>query len=209
MLTIRNFSKRYNDYLVLEIPHLTLGKSASWIKGENGSGKTTLFKSLAGILPHEGEISFDDGISLKDHAVEFRRRVNYCEAEPLYPGFLTAKDLVRFVGKTRGATLAQQKQYCLSLGVNQFIDKPTETFSSGMMKKLALAMAFLGEPKVIILDEPLITLDEQARIVLFQLIRDKMTSGTTFLISSHHTITPGELTVEVTYLLEDKQLTAL
>jgi ABC-2 type transport system ATP-binding protein len=209
MLIIRNFTKRYNDHLVLEIPQLTFGKGASWIKGENGSGKTTLFKSLAGIIPFEGEILFEDGTSLKDNAVAFRMRINYCEAEPLYPGFLTAKDLVRFIGKTRSATAGQQERYCKLLGVNQFFDQPTETFSSGMMKKLALAMAFLGEPKVIILDEPLITLDEQARTTLFQMIREKLEAGVTFLISSHHTITPAELALERIYLLEDKKIQPL
>jgi ABC-2 type transport system ATP-binding protein len=208
MLTIRNFTKHYNDHLVLAVPQLTFGKGASWVKGENGSGKTTLFKSLAGIIPFEGEIFFEDGTSLKDHSVAFRKRINYCEAEPLYPGFLTAKDLIRFVGKTRNATSGQQEQYCKWLGVDHFFHKPTETYSSGMMKKLALAMAFLGEPKVIILDEPLITLDEQTRTVLFQLIREQLAAGVAFLISSHQTITHGELAVERTYVLEAKTIKA-
>lgn len=209
MLTLRNFKKSYNDHLVLEIPLLTFGKGASWIKGENGSGKTTLFKSLAGILPFEGEIRFEDGTSLKENAVAFRKRINYCEAEPLYPGFLTAKDLVTFVGRTRGAAPDQQQHYCRLLGIDHFFDKPAETYSSGMIKKLALSMAFLGEPSVIILDEPLITLDEQARTVLFQLIRTKLDAGVTFLISSHHSITPGELPVDRNYVLEDKKIKAL
>jgi len=209
MLNLRNFSKRYNDQLVLEISELSFEKGAYWIKGENGSGKTTLFKSLAGILPFHGEIYFEDGVNLKKDPVAFRRRINYCEAEPAYPGFLTAKDLIRFVGKTRGAGNDQQDQYARLLGVDAFFDKPTETYSSGMMKKLALAMVFLGEPRVIILDEPLITLDEHARSVLFRLIREKLAQQVTFLISSHHTITTEEIDVKATYLLQDKQIMAL
>lgn len=209
MLNIRNFSKRFGDHLVLEISQLSLDKGAYWIKGENGSGKTTLFKSIAGILPFEGEIAFDDGISIKEDAVAFRRRVSYCEAEPLYPGFLTAKDLVRFIGKTRGASSNQQEEYCNALGVNHFFNKPTETYSSGMIKKLALAMAFFGQPQVIILDEPLITLDEQTRSVLFGLVTKLLKQHVTFLISSHHTFTTVELPVRSTFLLEDKHITAL
>ncbi len=209
MLILRNFSKRYSDHLVLQISQLTFGSGAYWIKGENGSGKTTLFRSLAGILPFEGEILFEDGVSLKKDAVAFRRRINYCEAEPAYPGFLTAKDLIRFIGKTRGAATDQQDYYARLLGVDAFFDKSTETYSSGMMKKLALVMAFFGEPQVIILDEPLITLDEHARSVLFQLIREKLAQQVTFLISSHHTITTEEISVNGSYLLTDKQIKAL
>lgn len=206
MLILQNFSKRYNDHLVLEIRNHSFDKGAHWIKGENGSGKTTLFKTLAGILPFEGEIFFEDGISLKKDPVTFRRRINYCEAEPIYPGFLTAKDLIRFVGKARGADISQQDQYARLLGVHAFLDKPTETYSSGMIKKLALSMAFMGEPRVIILDEPLITLDEQARSVLFQLIRERLSQQVTFLISSHHTIPMQEIDMKNTCLIQNKHM---
>src|SRR5204863_4122304 len=98
MLTIRNFSKSYNGTLVLTIKELKFDSGVYWIKGENGSGKSTFFKSIAGLLPHEGEICYEN-LSLKNNPVEYRKLINYSEAEPVYPGFLTAKDLVRFIGK--------------------------------------------------------------------------------------------------------------
>jgi ABC-2 type transport system ATP-binding protein len=207
MLRIRNFSKSYNDRLILKIDELEFKKGAYWIKGENGSGKTTLFESLAGILPCEGEIAFSDGINIRQAPVAYRQRVNYGEAEPLYPGFLTAKDLVRFVGKTRGASREQQGHYVRWFGVDAFFESPCETFSSGMMKKLSLTLAFLGSPQVIILDEPLITLDQQARETLFDLIRKKLDEGVIFLISSHHTIADHDITVAQTFQVENKTLT--
>lgn len=209
MLTLRNFSKGYNGQLVLEVGQLSFEKGVYWIKGENGSGKTTLFKSIAGILPFVGDISFSDGISQKSNPVAYRKRISYSEAEPLYPGFLTAKDLVRFIGKIKNGSLDQQEKYCRSLGVDAFLDKPTETYSSGMMKKLALALAFLGEPQLIILDEPLITLDEHTRGVVFELVREKLSLQVMFLISSHHSITAQELEVEGTFLLENKNIHTL
>jgi ABC-2 type transport system ATP-binding protein len=209
MLTLRNFSKSYSGHHVLEIKELTFKQGLSWIKGENGSGKTTLFKSIAGILPFDGDILFPDGISQKNDPVAFRRRVNFSEAEPQYPGFLTAKDLVRFAGKIKNASSEQQEKYCRSLGVDTFFDKPAETYSSGMMKKLDLTLAFLGEPQFIILDEPMITLDEQARAVLFELIREKMADQITFLISSHHSIATEGLDIATTFQLENKTLRAL
>ena len=96
MVTIREFSKHYDNRLILAIPVLDLNPGVTWVKGENGTGKTTLFKSLAGIIPCEGDISVNT-ISLTNDPIAYRLRVNYSEAEPVYPTFLTAKDLVRFV----------------------------------------------------------------------------------------------------------------
>ncbi len=207
MPTIQNFSKRFNDHLILEVSHQEFLPGVYWIKGENGSGKTTLFKSMAGIIPFEGEIAFQDGIEIKKDPQVYRKRVNYSEAEPTYPGFLTAKDMIRFIGKVKNESIENQETYTKTFGVDGFFDKPCETFSSGMMKKLSLVMAFFGDPKLIILDEPLITLDEQARNILFDLIRTKVKSGnTTFLISSHQSISASDLEIIQTLKIENKKL---
>lgn len=185
MLQFKDFSKSYNDNLIISIPELKLDPGTYWIRGENGSGKSTLFKSLAGLLPYEGSIVLSDNIDLRQQPLEFRRRVNFSEAEPLFPGFLTAKDLITFVGSARGADVAQRKEISSKFHIDAFIDKRCETYSSGMLKKLSLALAFLGKPQVLILDEPLITLDEESRGILIQLIRDL--KDVIVLLSSHQT----------------------
>lgn len=205
MLIIKNFSKHFNDQLILEIPHQEFKQGIYWIKGENGSGKTTLFKSLAGIIPCEGAISFTDGTEMKKDPLAYRKKVNYSEAEPGYPGFLTAKDMIRFIGKVKNESLSNQDDYAKKFGVDGFFDKPCETYSSGMMKKLALVIAFFGNPQLIILDEPLITLDEQARNVLYDLIRTK-SNKITFLISSHQSIAPTDLEIIQTLSIQNKKL---
>jgi ABC-2 type transport system ATP-binding protein len=203
MLRIENFEKRYNDTLIIGIQKLEFPHGIYWIKGENGSGKSTLFKSLAGLIPFRGSISFHD-LDLVSNAVAFRRLVNFAEAEPVYPGFLTAKDLIRFIGKTKGATEENMKDVIRHFGVDMFYDKACETFSSGMLKKLSLTLAFLGQPKVIILDEPLITLDEQTRHKLVSLINDYHSKGVTFLISSHQLI---ESNLSLSQIFEVRQNT--
>ena len=207
MLSIQNFSKRYADVLILSIDNLSLRPGAYWIKGENGSGKTTLFKSISGMLPCDGLVSFDDGITLREHPLEYRRRVNYSEAEPLFPGFLTPRELIRFIGKAKGASESQQQLLLNHFGIEQFQDKPISACSSGMVKKVSLALAFLGTPKMIILDEPLITLDENSRKVLFNLllqyIRDHQVI---FLLSSHQLLEDSSIELNGTLLIQDKKL---
>ena len=210
MLIIHQFKKQFNDYIILEIGHLEFAPGIHWIKGENGSGKTTFFKSVSGIIPFEGEISFSTGIDSRKQPVLFRAQVNYSEAEPAYPGFLTAKDVIRFIGKIKNESIARQDEYVSQFGVDAFFEKSCETYSSGMMKKLSLVTAFFGNPKLIILDEPLITLDEQARSVLYQVIKEKLKQGDiTFLMSSHQSITAADLEMVQTLSIQNKQLIKL
>lgn len=210
MLIIHQFKKQFNDHVVLEMEHQEFIPGIHWIKGENGSGKTTFFKSVSGIIPFDGDISFSSGIDSKKQPVLFRAQVNYSEAEPTYPGFLTAKDVIRFIGKIKNESLAQQDEYVKQFGVDSFFEKSCETYSSGMMKKLSLVTAFLGSPKLIILDEPLITLDEQARSVLYQVIKEKLKQGDiTFLMSSHQSIHAADLEIVQTLSIQNKQLIKL
>ena len=203
MLSITNFEKRYNETLILRIDNVELRHGIYWIKGENGSGKSTLFKSIAGLIPFDGKVILDD-INLTDQPVAFRSLVNFSEAEPIYPGFLTAKDLVRFVGTTKGASKENMQAIIKHFGVDIFYEKACETFSSGMLKKVSLALAFLGSPKLIILDEPLITLDERTRSALVELIKRYLAEGVTFLISSHQMI--DNLPISDTFEIKQKAI---
>src|SRR5918993_773295 len=203
MLTVSQYSKAYNGTLVLTVPLLELRPGTYWIKGDNGSGKSTFFKSAGGLMPFDGDIVLN-GLRLKDRTIAYRRQVNYAEAEPSYPGFLTARDLVRFVGKARNATRDQQNSLVELFGVDSFFEKPCETFSSGMMKKLSLVIAFLGAPSLIILDEPLITLDEKTRNTLLALISQTAVSGTMFLMSSHQLLDERAFEITSTYVIQNK-----
>ncbi len=206
MLQINKFSKSYQGNLILTISSLAVSPGINWLKGENGAGKTSLFKSLAGIIPFEGEIMLNS-ISLKSKPVEFRKLVNYSEAEPLFPEFLTAKDLVRFIGKIKGSSIEQQDHYCHQLGIDQYFTKSCGTFSSGMLKKLSLATAFLGTPKLIILDEPLVTLDHAAREVLMNLIHEKLSDpAMIFLMSSHQSMDSTSLPIQNIYNIRNKTI---
>jgi ABC-2 type transport system ATP-binding protein len=205
MLKLTNFKKHYSEALILSIPQLEFGPGIHWIKGENGSGKSTLFKCIAGQIPFDGEIELND-VNQKKDPVEYRKQINFAEAEPIYPGFLTSKDLIRFIAKTKSASLIQQQSLITRLGVDSFFEKPCETYSSGMMKKLSLAMAFLGDPQFIILDEPIITLDEASRNILYSIIAEYNSRGVSFLISSHQKIEDSAFPISSSFQIKEKTL---
>ena len=173
---------------MLSIPDLNIPAGIHWIKGINGSGKSTLLKSIAGILPFRGDILLEDNISLKNDPVPYRRLVNFAEAEPLYPEFLTGEEMIRLFIDAKAAEHEPVK-FIESMRLNDFISRPVGTYSTGTLKKLSLVLAFVCTPKIILLDEPFITLDDEAIDALCKWIRYRNTeSGTTFIIASHQEV---------------------
>jgi ABC-2 type transport system ATP-binding protein len=206
MLEIRNFKKYYQSFLALDVPEIDFNPGIHWVKGSNGSGKTTLFRSISGILPYEGEILLDQIDQAKD-PIKYRMMVNYGEAEPLYPGFLTANDLITFTAKAKKASKQQIDLLVETFEIGSFMNNPTGSYSSGMLKKTSLILAFLGNPKLIILDEPLVTIDVKAVQTTCKLVQDfHFNQGVNFLISSHQNFEFTELTTHNTYQVANQTI---
>jgi len=177
----------------MDIPSLTIEEGVWWVQGENGSGKTTFLKMVAGLHPFTGTITLDGSFTLEKHRQHFLKRVNYAEAEPLYPSFLTAKDLVELYCETKGGDLLQAKDLLKQLHLFEAYKQALGTYSSGMIKKLSLVLAFIGRPKIILLDEPLITIDTNAVTAICSIIKSKYKTGISFIITSHQTIHEDQL----------------
>lgn len=184
MLQLTNIKKAYGSRIILQIPQLDIPDGAYWIKGNNGSGKTTLMKIIAGINPFEGTVLLNS-IDLVKNPLAYRQQVSFAEAEPVFPGFVTGWDLIRFVQNTRNEKEESLEALVDYFNVRSFLDYTVGTYSSGMSKKLSLLLAFIGNTKLILLDEPLITLEDVFLPLLFSLIKERQAQGTSFLLSSH------------------------
>jgi ABC-2 type transport system ATP-binding protein len=185
MLQFNAVQKLYGNFLALDIPSLSVPDGVYWLKGENGSGKTSFLKMIGGLHPFNGDILLD-GTSIKKNRVSFLRQINYAEADPLYPLFLTGKDMVQLYCKTKKADEKKSLALLEQLHIIDAYNKPVGTYSSGMLKKLSLVLAFTGDAKWIMLDEPLITVDADAVAFTCALINSYYAEkGTSFIITSH------------------------
>lgn len=185
MIYLSQIEKYYGSKLILNIREFDLENGIYWINGINGSGKTTFLKILAGIIPFNGNVTLTN-TSLKKQPLEYRRQVSYAEAEPLYPAFITGSDLVSFYQHIRKAPGPQVDKLIAFSGLRQNLANPIGTYSSGMVKRLSLLLAFIGPVPLILLDEPLATLDAEATHALPGLINEyRLQYGTSFIFSSH------------------------
>ena len=186
MIEFSAFEKYYNGRRIVsadvELPH-----SVYWLQGHNGCGKTTLINCVAGLIPFKGQIAVN-GITITKDPVAYRRIVNYAEAEPGYPGFLTGQELLDFYLEAKGGDILIAKRLIADLRIGSYIRDKIGTYSSGMLKRLSLALAFIGMPRLILLDEPLITLDQASNTSIGEIIKDRYNQGTSFLITSHQAL---------------------
>lgn len=196
MLEFIQTEKSYGKRTILSIPHLRLDRGIYWLQGSNGSGKTTLLRMIAGLLPFKGDIILNDHSQHKQ-ALAYRRAVSWADAEPLYPEFLKGQDLVAFYQEIRKADIRQIHELTDLFQVRSYLDAPIGTYSSGMVKRLSLVLAFIGEPRLIALDEPLVTLDKESIPILYELIANRYRhEQCSFLISSHQDLAAGALPEE-------------
>lgn len=196
MLECLHIQKSYDSRTILSIPSLQLGKGIYWLRGPNGSGKTTFLRLIAGLLPFRGDIVLN-GINLHRAPVKYRRSVSWADAEPLYPDFLKGRDLVAFYREIRAASPQQIDRLTDLFQVRAYLPAPIGTYSSGMVKRLSLVLAFIGSPSLIMLDEPLVTLDQDSIQALYSLIGNcYLEKDISFLISSHQDIARGALPEE-------------
>lgn len=193
-LTLRQIHKKYGAHTVLRFESWEIEQGIHWLKGGNGVGKTTLFRIICGLTDSIGDVVLNN-VSLKKHPQQFRSKISYAEAEPAYPTFITAAELLAFYKDIRNASQDEIDFLIDLFEMRPFLKQKIGGYSSGMLKKLSLICAFIGEVELYILDEPLITIDASSAEKLYRLISEKAKEGKSFLLSSHQEIDSSQFQI--------------
>ena len=190
LLSVVGLSKRYADFtavadLALQVPAGTIVA----LLGPNGAGKTTTIRMLIGQLrPSSGSATVAglDCFAARDQVM---RVTGYLPDEPVFHDYLTGRELLGFVGGLHGLAAAdiraRAEPLVARLDLGSALDDYAVNYSRGMKKKLALAMALLHRPRLLILDEPANGLDPYAARELLALVREQAGEGATVLFSTH------------------------
>lgn len=191
MITVHNLSKTYGAQTVLNIDALEIPKGQSFgLVGNNGAGKTTLFSLLLDLIqPSTGHIISND--VQVDQSEAWKPFTSAFIDETFLIGYLTPEEYFYFIGELRGRNKAD-----IDALLSQFEDffhgeilgqkKYLRDLSKGNQKKAGIVASFIGNPEVVILDEPFANLDPTTQIRLKGIIKELAEKdGVTVLVSSH------------------------
>jgi len=185
MLQVVELGKSYRNVRALDGVSFALPRGRVLaVVGANGAGKSTLIKSVVGLIRFEGRIVVD-GIDVSRNPKAARRRIGYLSQEAALHPDLTVAETASFYAPLRGLP-PQRARECVELvGLGAVPDRRVGALSGGMRRRLALAVALLADPPLLVLDEPASGLDVAARVELRRLIADQRSAGKSVLLSTH------------------------
>ncbi len=202
-------TKRYGDLLALAELTLEVPPGVVFaLVGPNGAGKTTAIGLLTGLLaPTSGRASVF-GIDVARDPVEAKRQLGFVPDRPyLWPRW-TPRETLRFVGSVfgaKGAPLEERIEAELAaFGLDGAADRTNETLSHGTRQKVALAQAFLHDPALLVLDEPMVGLDPLAQKGLVGRLKERTAAGAAVLLTTHHLALAEEVADEAGVLVKGR-----
>uniref|UniRef100_A0A8C2BLM6 ATP-binding cassette sub-family A member 2 n=1 Tax=Cyprinus carpio TaxID=7962 RepID=A0A8C2BLM6_CYPCA len=195
MLKIDNLTKVYKSRKmgrILAVDRLCLGVRPGecfGLLGVNGAGKTTTFKMLTGDESTTGGEAFIQGQSILRELLRVQQSIGYCPQFDALFDDLTAREHLELYTRLRGIPWKDEErvvQWALEkLELSKYADKPAGTYSGGNKRKLSTAIALIGYPSLIFLDEPTTGMDPKARRFLWNLILDIIKTGRSVVLTSH------------------------
>ena len=191
MITFREITKAYKegvkavDGLSLELRE---GEIFGFL-GPNGAGKSTTIKMLVGIIPPtSGEILFN-GSDIRKDPISFKRNLAYVPDEPKFYQKLTGYEYLNFIADIFGVSEEERKRsvmkYADLFGLKDALSDQVSSYSHGMGQKLSLMAALIHNPKVIVLDEPMVGLDPKAAREVKDIMRQLADDGAIVFFSTH------------------------
>ncbi|MCM3618999.1 ABC transporter ATP-binding protein [Sutcliffiella horikoshii] len=189
MIEIRNLSKTYNQHQALSSVNLRISTGIFGLLGPNGAGKSTLMRIMATLMkPSTGDV-FIDSLSINAHPEKVRRMIGYLPQHfHVYPQ-LTPIEILDYVGVMKGLTNKQERKeqilhWLHEVNLTSKANDKLKTFSHGMKQRVGIAQAFMGNPKLIVLDEPTVGLDPEERL-RFRNLLSKEALNKSILLSTH------------------------
>ncbi|MEA5470822.1 ABC transporter ATP-binding protein [Spirulina sp. 06S082] len=188
---IEGLKKNYGDVEAVKNISFKIEKGNIFgLLGPNGSGKTTTIRCLCTLSkPDEGKIEVC-GVSAIASPKQARKRLGYVAQEVALDKVLTGRELLQLQAALyhlpNKAAKERINQLLDLLGLQEYADKKTGTYSGGLRKRLDLAAGLLHQPDVLVLDEPTVGLDIESRFVVWDFLRKLREAGTTVLITSHY-----------------------
>ena len=191
VLELAQVSKHYGDFCALADVSLKLQEGEIMgLLGHNGAGKTTTMKLVLGVITaSHGQVRLFGASPIGPQADILRRRMGYLPENVSFYNQLSGREVLAYFGRLKEVSAVAQADLLERVGLRQAADRRVKTYSKGMRQRLGLAQALLGQPKLLMLDEPTAGLDPAATREFYEILTELRKQGTSVLISSH--VLPG------------------
>ena len=201
-VTIEGLVKDFGDVRAVDGLTLSIPEGEVFgLLGPNGSGKTTTINCLIGLLtPTAGKVSVE-GFDLRTQGDEARNVMGVSPQETAVYSYLTGRENVKLFGELQSVPrkqLGERTDYVIEkVGLMEEAGRKVGTYSGGMKRRVSIAMALVADPMVVLLDEPTVGMDPQARRAVWDFVLDLRDKGKTILITTHYMEEAQELCDEV------------
>ncbi len=198
MIELIDLTKKYGDFLAVDNLNLTIpeGEIFGFI-GPNGAGKTTTIKMMGGILAPTSGVVKICGLDIAAHPEEAKSKIGFIPDRPYVYEKLTGMEFLRFTADLYGVEdvifLKKAGENLALFALSDWADELIESYSHGMKQRLIMAAALLHDPRVIIVDEPMVGLDPMAIKMVKELFRKLGQKGVTIFMSTHTLIVAEEI----------------
>ncbi|PIV20402.1 MAG: ABC transporter [Deltaproteobacteria bacterium CG03_land_8_20_14_0_80_45_14] len=190
MIELRNLTKRFGEMVAVNRLNLSVSKGEIFgFIGPNGAGKTTTLRMMGGVLaPTEGLVVID-GLNMASEPEKAKKRIGFIPDRPFLYEKLTGMEFLRFTADLYGIKddlfRKKSEEVLKKFLLYDWGDELIESYSYGMKQRLIISAAILHDPKVIVVDEPMVGLDPAGIKMVKGLIRDLAQQGTTLFMSTH------------------------
>jgi ABC-2 type transport system ATP-binding protein len=209
MIEIKNLTKRYGNLTAVSNLnlHIPAGECFGFL-GPNGAGKTTTIKLLAGLLkPNEGTIDIG-GYDVQNEPQKVKSIIGYIPDKPFVYEKLTGGEFLDFVTdlyQSDGAFAKEKREELLNLfNIKDFENELVESYSHGMRQKLIITAALIHNPKVIIIDEPMVGLDPKGMKQVKEIFKGLTKKGVTIFMSTHTMSVAQEMCRRIGIIIKGK-----
>jgi len=190
MLKLTNLTKKFGNFTAVNNINLEINAGDFFgFLGQNGAGKTTTIKMITGLYaPTNGTVQIG-GFDIQKNHIEAKQLIGYIPDQPFLYEKLSGREFLYFCGglyKIEKSNLKNIIEETIDqLKIGQWVDKRTEEYSQGMKQRIAIASALLHNPKLLVVDEPMIGLDPQSALVVKNVLREKASEGVAIFMSTH------------------------